>query len=1349
MRPGNRLLALLLICLFLAPTLPHPLGQPDNIVGEEICKSIISKIHPDKYDDFKFLCVTQEDLPMLPGMDKQWDATDHGTFPRFNYKYSKYANLTFIEFESTYYIYKESRSLPAEVYAPNGEHMGTGAVGLSWDHLIEVEVIYRYDHNDPQNTEPADEIYELRLSNIESEYNRSLHEFLKQQESEIKWCSGCISALDLVEEDNYAYMYVIRDAWRSEYGFGSHLEEDFLFVYRSQHAVVSGWIRMEYSRYSLDHTGAVMRDGNREGWSIQPNYEEYDVSIEDVVSAAVEFMHSYSERVIEGLESMSIAPVRPPSAGTVRIDDVEVAFLRPEPGGEASYRINVTVSYKPAFEGTFRIVVYVEQMGREAIDVSGEGTSTISLVVSGRPGEEKNITVMLLPWPPIGEYSKYAKAKDKVFITLPQAPQKTPIEILEAEPSPSDVWITPGNKTFTVTAHYYAGGKEAYIQARLLAYADGEEKVLGTHEVMAGGFEGNRTLVLVDVSVPLKINDNVVDKLVLEVKLIEAGGAEKVLGSQTLEYRFLNGLAEFLVDAGADPATGSIDTKTLPELLLMDRPSVSYRIEAFLVEDYGKPDQYVLDSRQISPDLMGAVLLADMLYFPGNELWPGYTVVINITSKVEPSSYTEYRPGYSLYTSSPNYVDIYGTDAFFPTVTIPIFPEVDDQGNVKALKVYPYHRALAYTYRNCWIKTEDTDWTFANPAGVGVPSTTRYVELNVASGFQVRARSIPAWDALLRYATYRFLTDTGVVSGRTASRAVTIDVWYNPRAENSEYRPSSMLNPEYIEFSYPADRFYDPAYAATTGTRGETPLAPIIDFLHEMGHMVKEHEFPDEVELGGAHDLAGPAETKEVAYDEAHSHVFSLLARDYAVGSNILPAGIAVSYRSAMFGSYLADPRSYAESPKSGSWYEGKAAGFVIAYLYKSLLKGDSYPIQPEDALEIYRYYCTASHFYRNVTGHPPRTIDDLAAALTAVTKLSRRGSVGYYYLELHSAAGDMDLDYATYYVKLPEEEQAIAGRPLAVYVPEGQDPAKLVVGAASPYTIIVEPGQLIVFVARPDMAVESEGKAAILVLSGGGAQKPDDLASMLHAKIVLDADTRVELGSSNIHVSRGRARIEAYTAGITASATVGQGEVSLILHTILDIQVSDEATTITVVEGTVDLEWMGEQVNVEGGNRATLTGGGANVEKIDLAELEPWWDLVPPSITGSVEPTVYTQSGELTLEVPVSDDAGIASIQLIVKDAETGKEVAKLEPVQLVEGLAVFRISGLKQGKTYTTTLVAVDEAGNKLSITLNHIVCHKAQEPEPGERGGGAAVYVAVATAVLAAVAVYLYVSRRRPLR
>ncbi len=1347
MRPGNRLLALLLLCLFLAPTLPHPLGQSNNIVGEEICKSIISKRHPDKYDDFKFLCVTHEDLPMLPGMDKPWNVTDYGTSPGFNYRYYKDINQTLVEFESTYYVYKETRRLPAEVYASSGKHMGRGAVRLSWDHLIVVEVIYKYDHNDPQNTEPADKIYyEWKLRDIKSEYNRSLREFLEQQESEIKWCSGCISALDLVEKDNYAYMYVIRDAWKSKYGFGSHLDERFLFVYRSRHAVVSGSVNIEYLRRSIDHTGAVM-DDSREGWSIQPNYEEYDVSIEDVVSAAVEFMHSYSERVIEFLENLNPAPQLPPSTGIISIDDVEVSFLEMGSKGTAYYMVNLTVSYKPAFQGTWRVVVYFGQKSRDSADVNGEGTTTFSFRVSGTPGETKKLSVELRPWPPHGEYTI---AVDEVQVTLPQPPRKTPtIEILEADPSPSDVWITPGNKTFTVTVHYYAGGKEAYIQARLLAYADGGEEVLGTHEVMAGGFEGETTLVLVDVSVPLKINDNVVDKLVLEVKLIEAGGAEEVLGSQTLEYRFLNGLAEFLVDAGADPATGSIDTKTLPELLLMDRPSVSYRIEAFLVEDYGKPDQYVLDSRQISPDLMGAVLLADMLYFPGNVLWPGYTIVINITSKVEPSSYTEYRPGYSLYTSSPNYVDIYGTDAFFPTVTIPIFPEVDDQGNIKALKVYPYHRAIAYTYRNCWIKTEDTDWTFANPAGVGVPSTTRYVELNVASGFQVRARSIPAWDALLRYATYRFLTDTGVVSGRTASRAVTIDVWYNPRAENSEYRPSSMLNPEYIEFSYPADRFYDPAYAATTGTGGETPLAPIIDFLHEMGHMVKEHEFPDEVELGGAHDLAGPAETKEVAYDEAHSHVFSLLARDYAVGSNILPAGIAVSYRSAMFGGYLADPRSYAESPKSGSWYEGKAAGFVITYLYKSLLKGDSYPIQPEDALEIYRYYCTASHFYRNVTGHPPRTIDDLAAALTAVTKLSRRGSVGYYYLELHSAAGDMDLDYATYYVKLPEEEQAIAGRPLAVYVPEGQDPAKLVVGAASPYTITVEPGQLIVFVARPDMAVESEGKAAILILSGGGAQKPDDLASMLHAKIVLDADTRVELGSSNIHVSRGRARIEAYTAGITASATVGEGEVSLTLHTILDIQVSGEATTITVVEGSVDLEWMGEQVNVEGGNRATLTGGGANVEKIDLAELEPWWDLVPPSITGSVEPTVYTQSGELTLEVPVSDDTGIASIQLIVKDAETGKEVAKLEPVQLAEGLAVFRISGLKQGKTYTTTLVAVDEAGNKLSTTLNHIVCYKAQEPEPGGRGGGAAVYVAVATAVLAAVAVYLYVSRRRPLR
>jgi len=220
--------------------------------------------------------------------------------------------------------------------------------------------------------------------------------------------------------------------------------------------------------------------------------------------------------------------------------------------------------------------------------------------------------------------------------------------------------------------------------------------------------------------------------------------------------------------------------------------------------------------------------------------------------------------------------------------------------------------------RHCWIKV-DNEWEI-------LWSKKGYKQKDGTDGFEIRLRSVLAWEKRLKYYIYKFLQESNFYSNVKDSYKFdltmidSIPIYYE-RGGTPGYDPSlniiNMSNPAGSIYTYDSDEFDS--------------------IFHEYGHAIKEHayHFADEdVDdyLGGGHGGTCSETNIYFAFEEAHSEFFASLMVDYVKEKEFIEE------------QFLA-PTDYYDAPchfgKEGDKIEGAVAGFLLNGLYLDYVKKD------------------------------------------------------------------------------------------------------------------------------------------------------------------------------------------------------------------------------------------------------------------------------------------------------------------------------------------------------------------------------------------------------------------------
>ncbi len=309
-----------------------------------------------------------------------------------------------------------------------------------------------------------------------------------------------------------------------------------------------------------------------------------------------------------------------------------------------------------------------------------------------------------------------------------------------------------------------------------------------------------------------------------------------------------------------------------------------------------------------------------------------------------------FRITLDIFTDDLDYINRVKDESFLPNKAI-IECNVETNGN----KISSVEITKA---RHCWIKVGD-EWEI-------LWSKKGYKQKDGTNGFEIKVRSILAWEKRIKYSIYKFLEESNFYS--SVEDAYTFDLAtidsipiYYERGATPGYNPS--LNT--INMSGAAGNIY-------------TYNSDEFDSLfHEFAHALKEraYHFDDEdvdAYLGGTHGATCSVSNIYFAFEEAHSEFFASLMVDYVKEKGLIEE------------QYMAETNYYNEAchyDKEGDKVEGAIAGLLLNGLYLDYAKYE-YKNAQTKTYELFAKACELCHKYLK---HYPYSIHDLLPFLFAV----------------------------------------------------------------------------------------------------------------------------------------------------------------------------------------------------------------------------------------------------------------------------------------------------------------------------------------------------------------------------
>ncbi len=890
--------------------------------------------------------------------------------------------------------------------------------------------------------------------------------------------------------------------------------------------------------------------------------------------------------------------------------------------------------------GHFSIGPIEVEMGNK-IEPGSTGVAEVKLVVSTAKG-----------------YRTVALARREFTVPIQDS-----VEFVEVEPSPSE--LIELSKTIEFKAHVkYVLSSRSRGSLGLVLKAvlrDGSAVVLAKSRYVSVPHGSGERLLLLEAKIPPSIKGRGVEKVVLYVALWPEGARmTNIFDKVVYELESHLSLRIYVQHYAARDMDLLLDIPLSRARLRSIGVDVEFKV--FAVDEnnnkhllpYKLSDEGVLDLSRAVAEL-------------GND---EYLLVV-IDSRV----------------SDPSYIEEYATKRFFPKVYIPLIPVRDQEDYIRKFRVYlgaSNAKEQRMLLRNCFILKEG-NLLLADPR----LGRTRVVEIPANSETVVVIRSIPAWIDRLRYAMYGFLKDAGV---RPAPLTVVTELELRFGMGRTQYVPEGgYLGLGYIEIEASADSFFD---------FGNLDL---VGLLHEFAHAVRAYAYPDKVldsRCGGPHDRYTKAQNVETAYDEAHSHFFSMLVADYAVSKGILEKEI-FSLLKRRDPDYvdLFDMRSVLTKlrPGEGSWVEGAVAGFLFKSLYITSHRANS----PEPAIQAYRAFYRACNLYHRVFNHFPRSIDDIAPFiavvrgdvenLNVVKSVGQRYRINYFaqvddkYTRLTTGCFGKPCLSALLFVAENGDTLRIEGSRIGSFTLKSGTAIPIAISSGNPVKLLYGLGTVGILIFAKDGSLGSVVKLSEASWFGRGGS--------------------IELRGTNLFVEKGRVFVKVTSEGKKEYGLrlVAGKSLSISPRCALELEVGGAKAMLYVVEGEVAISLGGRSYRVTQSSGIEVDLESAKIVREGYVPEDSWWDNSPPMLLEANAPRRVRLGMPFSVTILVDDDSGIARAVLYAVN-EKHKAVAVKEMNMVSEG--VFRASiRIASEGSYALMALLIDNAGNKISRFVGFI--------------------------------------------
>lgn len=900
----------------------------------------------------------------------------------------------------------------------------------------------------------------------------------------------------------------------------------------------------------------------------------------------------------------------------------------------------------------------------------------VELSKTAVPGSEVLVEVRL-----VAGREREVVATDSMHIEFPITDS---VVILRTNPSPDEKILPVSDITFRAHLQYYLGSRSGGILRLLLKY----ETELGTKgELIRGppvkvsrGF--GEALLELKTKIPRTINGMRIAKLYLYAALWPEG-AKKTSIFDFVEYTVSKGLAlQLLVETYAAKDRDLVLTAPLTRSY-MKSIGVTFSIEVYAVGPGNalRKVPYTLDSD-------GVLNLADAVVALKSDEY----VLVSIDSEVLSSDYER----------------IYGTKRFFPPVKIPLIPVRDSDGNVKGFRVILRARSAKQRQylllRNCFIDR-------VNAVLFGDPRIKTYksVVLPADEVIKIRIRSIPVWTNRLIYAMYSFLKEAGV-KNYVLSSLLRVPYYFGKK-ESHYVIPNYFNSLGYIEYVQTADQLFD---------IGDLD---IIGFLHEFGHAVRQFSYPDKVldeRAEGSHDRYAKASTKELAYDEAHSHFFSMLVVDYAISKGLIEKELhpTIKRRDSDYRSFFGGATMMSLKSGDGSWIEGVIASFLFRALY---IGGVQTGIpNAEETVKAYRTFYRACNLHREIFGHYPRTIDELSPVLAVLT-----GSMNGVNRVISEGRRRRIEYFENTKIPYPMRCRGSPCIPTLVYVHEiamrkaaevHYEGNKLVVRPGSGIPLIMG-GQMRMSVLFDDMStgvvmVTPSGRPGVILRFA-------ELSILFGRSSVVIRGSTVELKSGRVYMKVTEEGKKSYGVMLVAGKSF-----TIKPHCTLEAEVANSTARLYMIEGEAEVKTPRGSLKVSKGRGIVVDLNTSKVMSDEYTPEEFWWDSSPPALTFAEAPSSAEPGEVFNVAIGVEDDSPIQTPILVVIG---GKEeiVGYAEPTESQGGVYRYAISIKREG-LYLLAVYLNDTLGNDAVEPIGYILVSESS----GEEAGGSGRTTAITT-------------------
>ena len=789
------------------------------------------------------------------------------------------------------------------------------------------------------------------------------------------------------------------------------------------------------------------------------------------------------------------------------------------------------------------------------------------------------------------------------------------------------------------------------------------------------------------------------DRLYIYVYIVDSSGSTIAMDSIVYSVG-VSGTIEFYIDYDVDVDTGEVFTDKLTGYTPI---GFSYTLLVEHIGGGGVLDSWRLVLPPSSSIPINYITNSSIPYSDGDYIH------IVIEGKVDPIRI--YRAGYIRDLFS--YEEIYGSNKYFPTAHLYLRVVGDGYGGISDLVMS--NGVWDPCSRNIWVRVSGGEWLYISPY-------SDRADVSVYGGFDVKVRTVIAWEHMLKHVMISFLRDVDTVSSTVIDRVKNIDIWYGQ--SGTSYSPEGYIYREYISFEIPADRLYDPlVYRDTSGE-----FMPTITFFHELGHMVKEHIFPDNIRLGGRHGIDDES-SEYVAYDEAHSHLVSVLVRDYGYGRGFIEKGFIPSLGDIYFG------EPYFQEALFGHVVSGEKVEGCIAAVLLRLLYSDHY-ISPMDAVKAYSMFIRVSTLYKYYNGHPPRTVMDFLTTLLAVMPLHSSNAYQYPYI-YYDGIIDLSIKYRLPLRIYPIVNLRKSDSFLVIVYPMDRVTVSYN-GSAYDYTD--EP--FIVFT-YDNLSLNYEGRAITLLVDGTGLIDQSlssiiggGLYRSIHGEIITYGMTEIVFrgGSLDVYGYTGYTRAYVRTSKVSGwfNSTRGSlllrlfnrhtrsylGSISIGCDVVLEFNGDLE---VYVVEGEITLHTRDYNGSIGEGYMSRI-----GVDGVDVVQREysgtPWDYILPSLYSWSIDKLYARPNDQVKVSIEAMDRSGLDSALLILEKDDVNKTYY---PSTLSGGGALFNIQLADEG-AYMVYVRLVDSAGNGVTYRLTTLVISSTEHnaiihnEEIGNEGG-----------------------------